>query len=155
LVLGELLCGVARTLDRFDLHNQYGLLQSGGILAALVAVLVFGGGALDAALAANLAVQAALDALLFARLAALAGFEWRLDLREAAASIAYGKNLYAQNLLINLHERVDVLLLAALGVAPFEIGLYAAGVSVVTQLRQVPGAIGTVLLPRLAGASEA
>jgi O-antigen/teichoic acid export membrane protein len=154
LTLGELLCGVARTLDRFDLHNQYGLLQSLLILVALIVALVFGGGALDAALAVNLIVQAALVAAFFARLVALAGFEWRIDLREALASVRYGKNLYLQNLLINLHERVDVLLLAALRVPAFEIGLYAAGVSVVTQLRQVPGAIGTVLLPRLAGATE-
>ena len=155
LTLGELLCGVARTLDRFDLHNQFGFLQSLLILCLLVAALVFGGGALDAALAVNLGVQAALVLVFGARIAALAGIEWRVDLREALASVRYGKNLYLQNLLINLHERIDVLLLAALGVSAFDIGLYAAGVSVVAQLRQVPGAIGTVLLPRLAGATQA
>ncbi|HTO68803.1 MAG TPA: oligosaccharide flippase family protein [Myxococcota bacterium] len=154
LAVGDLLCGVARTLDRFDLHNQYGIYQSLGILAGLVGALVFGGGALDAALAVNLAVQAALVLWLGAALAALAGFEWRIDFAEVRASVGYGKNLYVQNLLINLHERVDVLLLAALGVSSVQIGLYAAGVAVVTRLREVPGALGTALLPRLAGATE-
>ena len=154
LTLGELLCGTARTIDRFDLHNQYGFLQSLGILLLLVA-LTFGGGALDSALAVGLAVQVALVVVFGTWLVALAGIEWRVELREALASVRYGRNLYVQNLLINLHERIDVLLLAALGVSAVDIGLYAAGVSVVAQLRQVPGAIGTVLLPRLAGATEA
>ncbi|MFI5316516.1 MAG: lipopolysaccharide biosynthesis protein [Myxococcota bacterium] len=155
LTLGDLLRGVARALDRFDLHNQFGLLQSGLLLAALVVALPLTGGALDSALAANFAVQLALVAGFGTRIAALAGFEWRIDLREAIASVAYGGNLYLQNLLIQLHERVDVLLLAALGVSAFEIGLYAAAVSVVAPLRLVPGAIGTVLLPRLAGSTDA
>jgi O-antigen/teichoic acid export membrane protein len=48
-----------------------------------------------------------------------------------------------------------VFLLAALGIAAFDIGLYAAAVSVVAPLRLIPGALGTALLPRLAGANEA
>ena len=154
LTIGDLLRGVARALDRFDLHNQFGLLQSGLILVALVIALPLAGGALEAALVANLLVQAALVASFGARVAALAGFEWRVDLPEALASIAYGGVMYLQNLLVNLHERVDVFLLAALGVAASDIGLYAAAVSVVAPLRLIPGALGTVLLPRLAGASE-
>ncbi|HKC50996.1 MAG TPA: oligosaccharide flippase family protein [Myxococcota bacterium] len=154
LTIGDLLRGVARALDRFDLHNQFGLLQSGLILVALVIALPLAGGALEAALVANLLVQAALVASFGARVAALAGFEWRVDLPEALASIAYGGVMYLQNLLVNLHERVDVFLLAALGVAASDIGVYAAAVSVVAPLRLIPGALGTVLLPRLAGASE-
>lgn len=155
LTLGDLLRGVARAIDRFDLHNQLGLLQSALILAALIVALPLAGGTLDAALVANLSVQLALVAAFGARIAAVTGFEWRIDLREAAASVAYGANLYLQNLLIHLHERVDVFLLAALGVSALDIGLYAAAVSVVTPLRLVPGAIGTALLPRLAGATDA
>ncbi len=154
LTLGDLLRGAARALDRFDLHNQFLLLQSGLILAALVVALPLAGGALDAALVANLVIQIALVAGFGTRIAALAGFEWRVDLREAFASIAYGGVMYLQNLLIHLHERVDVFLLAALGVAASDIGLYAAAVSVVAPLRLIPGALGTALLPRLAGAPE-
>lgn len=154
LTLGDLLRGVARALDRFDLHNQFGLLQSGLVLIALVAALPLAGGALEAALAANLVVQLALVAGFGARIAALTGFEWRIDLGEALASIGYGGVMYLQNLLIHLHERVDVFLLAALGVMAFDIGFYAAAVSVVAPLRLIPGALGTALLPRLAGAPD-
>lgn len=154
LTLGDLLRGVARALDRFDLHNQFGLLQSGVTLVALVVALPLGGGALFAALVANGVVQLALVVGFGARIAALTGFEWRVDLPEAFASIGYGGIMYLQNLLIQVHERIDVFLLAALGIAAFDIGLYAAAVSVVAPLRLIPGALGTALLPRLAGAGE-
>jgi O-antigen/teichoic acid export membrane protein len=155
LTVGDLLRGVARALDRFDIHSGYTLLQSAGILGGLALALPVAGGALDAALAACLAVQLALVVVFGVWLAALVGFERRVDRGEARASLAYGSNLYVQNLLINLHERVDLFLLAALDVATFDIGLYAAAVSVVAPLRLVPGAIGVAVLPQLAGATNA
>jgi O-antigen/teichoic acid export membrane protein len=154
LALGDFVRGVARALDRFDLSNAFGFLQSAGLLAALALALPGMGGALDAALAANLAVQALLVVSFGMRVGALSGFELRFDPREAAACLAYGANLYLQNLCIHLHERVDVFLLAALGVSARDIGLYAAAVSVVSPLRLVPGAIGTALLPQLAGSRD-
>ena len=155
LVVADLLRGVARAIDRFDLQNSYSLLQSAGIFGGLVLALPVAGGALDAALAACLAVHLALAVGFGVWLAALVGFEPRLDRGEARASVAYGSNLYVLNLLINLHERVDLFLLASLGVGAFDIGLYAVGVSVVAQLRLVPGAIGVAVLPQLAGATDA
>ena len=91
------------------------------------------------------------------RLAGRGALRVRAGLRPArgGASLAYGSSLYLQNLCIHLHERIDLFLLAALGVSALEIGLYAAAVSVVAPLRLVPGAIGTALLPRLAGVSDA
>ena len=155
LSLGDLLRGVARTIDRFDLQNLFSLLQSVGVLGALVVALPLAGGALDAALGANLAVQLALVIGFAIALARLVGFEGRLDRSEAGASLGYGWNLAVQNIVITLHERVDVFLLAALGVSAFQIGLYAVAVSVLERLRLVPGAIGVAVLPQLAGASEA
>jgi O-antigen/teichoic acid export membrane protein len=155
LVAGELLRGVARAVDRFDLHNQFGLLQVGGLYLALCLALPVMGGALDAALLANLVVQLLLVAYLCARLAAQLGFEPSVSPGEALASVGYGWKLYVQNLLMNLHERLDLLLLPALGTAAADIAQYAVAVTVVSQLRLVPGALTTVLLPQLAGASRA
>lgn len=154
LALGDFVRGVARALDRFDLSNAFGFLQSAALFAALAIALPGLGGALDAALAANLAVQALLVVGFGVRVAWISGFELGFDPREAAACLAYGANLYLQNLCIHLHERVDVFLLAALGVSARDIGLYAAAVSVVSPLRLVPGALGTALLPQLAGARD-
>jgi O-antigen/teichoic acid export membrane protein len=154
LTLGDLFRGVARALDRFDLHNHYQLLQSGLTLAALLVALPLTGGALDAALAATLVVQLALVTGFGIRVGSLTGIEWRLDVREALASMAFGGKMYLQNLLTHFHERVDMFLLAALGIPAFDIGLYAAAISVVTPLRLIPGALGTALLPRLTIAKE-
>src|SRR5262249_43612186 len=142
LALGDLLRGVARAIDRFDIQNSYSLLQSAGMLCGLALALPVLGGALDAAIGTYFAVQLALVAIFGIRLAALVGFEPRVDRAEAAASVGYGSNLYVQNLLISLHERVDLFLLAWLGVAAFDIGLYATAAAIVAQLRFVPGAIG-------------
>lgn len=154
LALGDLLRGVARAIDRFDLQNSYSLLQSAGMLGGLALALPVLGGALAAAIGTYFAVQLALVAVFGLRLAALVGFEPRVDRGEAAASVGYGWNLYLQNLLIILHERVDLFLLAWLGVAAFDIGLYATAAAIVAQLRVLPGAIGVAILPQLAGAAD-
>lgn len=155
LALGDLLRGVARAIDRFDIQNTYTLLQSAGIFGGLALALPVLGGALDGALAVYLAVPLALVTIFGIRLAALVGFEPRVDRAEARASVAYGSNLWVQNLLINLHERVDLFLLAWLGIGAFDIGLYATAAGVVAQLRLLPGAIGVAILPQLAGATDA
>jgi O-antigen/teichoic acid export membrane protein len=154
LALGDLVRGVARALDRFDLHSQFLLLQSVGFLGGIAIALPWAGGGLDAALGAWCLVQLGLVAWYGTRVAALAGVEWRLDWQEASASLAFGGAMYFQNLLISLHERADVLLLGALGVPSAEIALYAIALSIVAPLRLVPGAIGTALLPELAGAND-
>jgi O-antigen/teichoic acid export membrane protein len=153
LTLGDFLRGVARAIDRFDLHNQYLLAQSFGILAALF-VALRGGGTLEAALLANLVVQVALVLVFGARVGSVVGFEWRHDLVEAWHSLAYASSLWIQYILINYHERLPLILLSALGVASSEIAFYAVAVSVVNPLQLIPGALGTVLLPRLSDANE-
>ena len=45
LVIADLLRGIARAIDRFDIQNSYSLLQSAGILGGLVLVLPVAGGA--------------------------------------------------------------------------------------------------------------
>jgi len=153
LTLGDFLRGVARAIDRFDLHNQYLLGQSFGILAGLF-VALRGGGTLEAALAVNLLVQLALALVFGARVGSLVGFEWRLDLTEAGNSLAYAGSLWIQYIAINYHERLPLILLSSLGVAPSQIALYAVGTSVVSPLQLLPGALGTVMLPRLSEAAE-
>src|SRR6516165_1524468 len=61
------------------------------VAAATAPLLTFGGGALESALAVGLAVQVALVVVFGTWLVALAGIEWRVDLREALASVRYGR----------------------------------------------------------------
>jgi O-antigen/teichoic acid export membrane protein len=142
---------VARALDRFDLHNAYGLLQGALTLAGLLAALFLLDGALEAALVVFMAVQLVLALAFGVRVARLAGFEPRFDAGEAGASLRYGANLHFQNICIHLHERVDLFLLAALGTSVHDVGLYAAAVSVVAPLRLPPPRSAPSPAPKPAG----
>ena len=153
-LLGDFLRGIARGLDRFDLHNWFGFLQAAGLLAGLVLALVTWQGGLAGALYVYLAVQAALAAVLGVIIVRLTGVEHRVDMLEVREHLSFGLGLYPQALLKQLHERIDIFILAWLAVATAEIGLYAVAVSVIIPLQLIPGAIGTALLPELAGRED-
>jgi O-antigen/teichoic acid export membrane protein len=54
-----------------------------------------------------------------------------------------------------VHERADVLLMAALAIDPAQIAVYAVAVSVIDRLRVVPDSISAALLPKLATLPDA
>src|SRR5262249_60692808 len=78
------------------------------------------------------------------------GRRWRGVGAELGPALRFGFPSYLQTLIGKIHERVDVMLLAALGVAPAAIAVYAIAVSVVDKLRVVPDSVGSALLPKLA-----
>jgi O-antigen/teichoic acid export membrane protein len=153
-IFGEFLRGSARAIDRFDLHNWYGFLQSAGLLVALTAALVLGDGGLRGALLATVGVQATLCTAFLAVMARTSGVEPVLDTAEARAHLRYGLAIYPQGLVNQLHERLDMFVLAALGVGSVQIAFYAVAISVIGPLRFLPDAISTVLLPHLAVESD-
>src|SRR5262245_1139946 len=59
-IFGEFLRGSARAIDRFDLHNWYGFLQSAGLLVAIAFALFIHDGELRAAMIATVGVQVCL-----------------------------------------------------------------------------------------------
>lgn len=153
-IFGEFLRGSARSIDRFDLHNWYGFAQSAGLLLALGGALLVGSGGLEAALFATVGVQACLCVVFLAIMARASGVEPVIDTAEARAHLRYGVAIYPQGLVNQLHERLDMFVLAALGVGSGEIAFYAVAVSVIGPLRFLPDAISTVLLPHLAVESD-
>jgi hypothetical protein len=134
-IFGEFLRGSARSIDRFDLHNWYGFAQSAGLLLALGGALLVGSGGLEAALFATVGVQACLCVVFLAIMARASGVEPVIDTAEARAHLRYGVAIYPQGLVNQLHERLDMFVLAALGVGPGEIAFYAVAVSVIGPLR--------------------
>jgi O-antigen/teichoic acid export membrane protein len=154
LVVGEYLRGTARSLDRFDVQNWFGVLQSTGLLAALALVLVGYSGGVYAALAATVGLWSALVLIFLPIVARMAGLSRRVDWDEAREHLRYGIAIYPQGLLNHLHERLDVFVLAALGISAAEIGIYAVAVGLIGPLRLLPGAIGVVLLPKLASSTD-
>jgi len=78
------------------------------------------------------------------------GVDLALDRGELGESLRFGAKGHVQTLLAKLHERVDVMLMAALRVDPAQIAVYAIAVSVIDRLRVVPDSISSALLPKLA-----
>jgi O-antigen/teichoic acid export membrane protein len=150
-VLGLLFAGVARGLDRFDLHNRYLLSLAVLTLAALAAVLGLHERSAPAALSALLGVHALTSLVLVARVARHAGLRLRISWREATASLPFGLKTHAQTLLLHLHQHADVFLLAWLLEDPAQVGLYAVAVGVVNRTRLLPASVALSLFPAVAG----
>lgn len=149
-LVGSLFEAVARAIDRFDLRNRYQMAMSGLSLVAVALVLIAGQGGPLAALIAVAVVRAALLVALATLVLRETGLELRPHPEELRATLDFGLRGYLQQLLAKLHERIDVVLLAALHVDAAQIAFYAVAVSVIDRLRLIPDAIGSALLPKLA-----
>jgi len=154
LAAADLLSGlgdaIARGIDRFDLRNADQMAISLVTLAATwVSLVVFQSGLLGllAAIAgARLATLLVFGALTLRR----SGIDLALDPRELRESLRFGTKGHLQTLLTRLHERADVMLMAALRVDPAQIAVYAIAVGVIDRLQVVPDSISSALLPKLA-----
>ena len=150
LLLAEFLRGVARALDRFDLHGWSALSLPAGFLALLLITLVWGGGGLDAALASALFVQLGVVLWLSVALLRHTGVEPRLVPDEIRAALRYGIPSHGQNLLLYLQERLEIFLVAYLLVDPVLVGTYAVALSTANPFRLIPNALSMSVFPDLA-----
>ncbi len=149
-LVAQYLIGVARGIDLFGLANRYALIGSAGaLLAAALALVVLDGGLLGL-----------LAALALVQGAAAAGFALGLGLQTGVTGTArtpgprllgFALHSWLVNLLAALHERVDVLLLAALLPDAGQAAIYVVALGLVERLKQLPEAIGIALFPELAG----
>jgi len=78
----------------------------------------------------------------------------RTSAGELGAAARFGLPAAATTLGGQLHERVDLFLLALLRGDPVEVAVYAVAVAVINRLRVVPLALASALYPRVAGASR-
>lgn len=148
---GRLFVALARGMDRFELANRYRIVLATGTVLALLIVLGTGDATLVEAIGALFSVYlisviglgiAVIKATGFARLASFS---------EALATLRYGIKSYAQSIAGQVHEQVDVLMLAAFSVDPAEIAFYAIAVGVVNRLKIIPESISAALFPHVAG----
>ena len=154
-LVGGLFEAVARAIDRFDLRNRYQMAMSAAALVVVGLALVAGRVGPLGALVAVAAVRLALLVVLAALVLRETGLDPRPHPDELRATLDFGLRGYLQQLLAKLHERIDVVLLAALGVDAAQIAFYAVAVSVIDRLRLIPDAIGSALLPQLAALEPA
>ncbi|MBX2803265.1 MAG: polysaccharide biosynthesis C-terminal domain-containing protein [Myxococcales bacterium] len=147
LVLG----GVARATDRFSLWTQAELGSRLAILAALAVGVAATEPSPAVALAAVCAGVVVATGMVAARLAGDLPGRARLRWGEVAASLRFGTRTYLHTLTGQLHERVDLFLLAVLDGDPVVVATYAVAVGVASRLRVLPLALSAALFPQLAG----
>jgi len=152
-LVGTVLGSTARSIDRFRLVNTYRLAVALATLAAVGVVLGVLQRGLVELLAAILAVHALGMVLLWGALAREIGFSWRVDRTEVAETARFGIKSYAQAAAGQIHERVDVFMIAYFLNDPAQVAFYAIAVRIVERLRQGPRAIQSSLFPKVAGAS--
>jgi O-antigen/teichoic acid export membrane protein len=155
LVFARWFIGLARALERFDLENAYRFAVVSGTLAVLSFVLLVRQGGLAEALLGAAAVNGIASAGLGVAVLAQTGIALELRLGELVASVRYGMKTYAQTIATQLHEQIDIFMLAALAIAREEIAYYAVAVGIVNRLKIVPDAIATALFPRAASLDHA
>ncbi len=149
-ILGQFFAGLARGLDRFDVHNAHLLGSVCFPLLALPIAFWFLGASAPVAVGVYLANQCVVGLGVFAYVARLTGLSRRRAGWDLRGTWAYGSKVYAHNVLANLHERMDVLLLAAF-TGEAAVAIYAIAVAVVNRIRLVPAAIALSLFPTVAG----
>lgn len=153
-VVNLFMSGVARGIDRFDLHNAYSIVDSLGVLLVVGPILVFYRAAVLEALMGVLAVRLLATIVLATLLLRQTGFEPGLHGDEIGQSLWFGLKNYLQNLARQLHDRSSVLMLGYLAVDASQIAFFVVAQSLVRIVNVGPAAIATSLYPQLAGAPD-
>jgi len=150
---GVVFSGIARGLDRFSLSNLHQIAVTLGSLIALTLTLVVCEGALVQAVQAYLCVQAVCAVGLVVAVVRVTGVELRVRWGELRSSLVFGLRSYLQSLAGQLHERVDVFMIAYMLADPVQVAFYAVAANAVQRLKLVPESISKALFPQLAGTS--
>jgi O-antigen/teichoic acid export membrane protein len=154
-LFSDLSDAVARGIDRFDLRNADQIAIMLVTLGATGLSLVLWQSGLWGALFATAVARVGLLAVFLALTLRLTGVAAAPEPGELRASFAYGIKSHSQTVLGKLHERLDVMMMAALQLDPAQIAVYAIAVSVVDRLRVVPDSVSSALLPKLATLPDA
>lgn len=153
-LLGKLLGGVARGIDRFRYQNWHNLARTVGSLLVIAVVLGALGRGLPELMASVLALRLVTTGILFVVVARETGFARRIDFREITEAAGFGIKSYAEGLAVQIHESIDIFMIAYLLGDPAQVAYYTIATRIVERLRQGPRAIGATLFPKIAGAPK-
>lgn len=152
LQLISLLFGsLARGINRFAIQNWYKFLLAGGNLAILTWVLFFRGGTLVEVMVASLTIQAVCVAGYVVSVLRHTGLSLHFDWRETRESVVFGMKSYLQALAGQIHERIDVFMIAYFLRDPEQVAYYTIAVGLVQRMMIVPESVGAAAYPQLAG----
>jgi O-antigen/teichoic acid export membrane protein len=153
-LMGSFFCGVARGVDRFDLHNAYNFWIAVARTVFFVIALVALGGGTISALMALVATYAIGVVGVVGSVVRHTGLDGRFSPREFTATLGFGLKAWIHALAGNVHERIDVFMLSSTFLfGEFDqVALYIQAVAVLRLIRLIPDAIGAASLPHLASA---
>lgn len=153
VILQAYLLGMVQALERFREYNFQQIVPNVLALVGMAVVLLVLDGGLVGAVLTQAAIVAFVSIWLAVRVNRLAPIRPRFDPALGRGMLAFGGKSYLQTLAATLHLRLDQYMIGYL-LDPAHVGLYAIAVNLTNLLLRVPDALGTVLFPRLAGATE-
>ena len=153
LLAMQLMGGLARAVDRFALWGSTLLVLPGVRLVGLVGLVLCVEPSMELAVVVVCASQG-VATLWLSRVLAQTGMSLRLRAAEVRRSLRFGGGAYLYALGGQLHERVDLFLLALWNPDPVQLAVYAAAVQLANRVRMLPLAAISALFPELAEASS-
>ncbi|MFN8545926.1 MAG: flippase [Candidatus Binatia bacterium] len=153
VLLQAFLLGLLQAQERF---REYSFQQVAptvlGLVGMSVALLWLKAGLVGAVVTQSVVV-AFVTTWLVVRVHRTAPLQMRWNGELAAGMLSFGGKSYLQTLASTLHFRIDQYMIAYL-LDPTQVGYYAIAVNLTNLLLKIPDATGTVLFPRLAGATD-
>jgi O-antigen/teichoic acid export membrane protein len=144
---------ILQAVENFRAYNLQSVYKAIGSFAAIAFALLVLGGRLWAALLSQVLVLAAANLWLLYQVRRIAPYGLRWDRAVGRGTLEFGAKSWVQTLAAHLHYKVDLYLIAYL-LSPAEVAFYAIAVNMTNPILQIPDAIGTVIFPKLAGASD-
>lgn len=152
-LMGNYFCGIARGIDHFNIHNGYKLWVAVGRALFIAAALVILSGDAVTALWATLLTYAIGLLIALWRTLKLTGTYLPPKPDVFFPTLKFGLKGWVHALAGNIHERADIIMLSSayLFGDHKQIALYLQAVATLHFIKVVPNAIGSALLPHLAG----
>lgn len=152
-ILGLYFSSIARGIDRFDVQNWYRIALAVGQLCAATGILVIWERGLVEMLVGLLVVYALAGTGLTLAVIRHTGLRPLPDFGETLSTLRFGIRAWAYSLVGNLHERVDVFMLAYLLKDSSQVAYYAIAASIIGYLKMIPESIAVAALPELSSAT--
>jgi O-antigen/teichoic acid export membrane protein len=145
--------GIAQAQERFREYNIQQIAPNVFSLVGMTVALILLHQGLIGAVLIQLGIVLFVSLWLVVRIHRHSPIHLRPKIGLMKQMLGFGSKSYLQTLAATLHLRIDQYMIAYF-LTPKQVGYYAIAVNLTNLLLRIPDATGTVLFPRLAGASE-
>jgi O-antigen/teichoic acid export membrane protein len=154
LLIESYFMSILQAVEAFGAYNMQSIYKAVMSFAGIAFALLVLDGRLWAALMSQVTVLAVANLWLLYQVSRIARFGPRWDRQVGKGVLEFGAKSYVQTLAAHLHHRIDLYLIALL-MTPEQVAFYSIAVNMTHPILQIPEAIGTIIFPKLAGASDA